>query len=78
MNAEHRLVPHVQRLARTQVHVNAAGKARIEAADGPHDVDPLEFVGTVLFEDRHALHGIFVGPGVPYTSRGLAFQGVGG
>src|ERR1700679_3715306 len=49
-------------LARTDVHVDAAGEARVEAADCPHDVDPFEILGTVLLEDRGVLHGIFIRP----------------
>src|SRR5437879_2596608 len=47
-------------LALAQVHVHTAGQARVEATYGPHDIDALESVGTVLLEDRRILHGILV------------------
>src|SRR3954454_9664952 len=39
-----------QHLAVAQVHVHATGQAGVEAADGPHDVDPLEVLPGVLLE----------------------------
>ena len=44
-----------------QVHVHAAGQARVEAAHRPHDVDALEALGRVLLEDRGVLHRVLVG-----------------
>src|ERR1700756_932401 len=52
-----------ERLALTQVHVNTARQARIEAAHRTHDVDALEILPVVLFEDRLALYGILVRAG---------------
>jgi hypothetical protein len=43
-----------------QMHMDAAGKAGIEAAYGSHDVDALERIVPVLLEDRRILHRIFV------------------
>ena len=50
----------LQHLAVAQIHVYAARQARIKAAHRAHDVDALEFVRPVLFEDRRILHRIFV------------------
>ena len=63
LHAEHRHVPDVEQLAVAQVHVDAAGQARVEAADRPHDVDALELVRPVLLEDRRVLHRVLVGAG---------------
>src|SRR6266404_1322996 len=54
----------------THVHVNAARQTRIEAPDGPHDVDAFEGVETALFEDRLPLYGVFVGSGRAVTVAG--------
>ena len=40
--------------------MDAAGQAGIEAAHRAHDVDALEFVRTVLLEDRRVLHRVLV------------------
>ena len=45
----------LQRPPSAEVHVDAARQARVEAADGAHDVDALEVVRAVLLEDRHVL-----------------------
>src|SRR5690606_41288912 len=58
--AEHRRVQRAQRAALAEVHVDAAGQARVEAADRAHDVDALEVLRPVLLEDRHVLHGVLV------------------
>src|SRR5215475_13980985 len=50
----------LQSLAATQVHVYAARKAWVEAAYRPHDVDALEAVRRILFEDRRVLHRVLV------------------
>src|SRR5471032_3576512 len=50
-------------LAIPDIHMDAARQARIEAAHGPHNVDTLELVRPVLFEDRRVLHGIFIRSG---------------
>src|SRR5579883_750771 len=49
-------------LAVAHIHVNAAGQAGVETAHGAHDVDTLEVVRPVLFEDRCALDRVLVGP----------------
>ena len=50
---------------RAVVEVDAARQAGIEAADGPHDVDPLEVGPIVLLEDRLALDRVLVRTGGP-------------
>src|ERR1700722_16284488 len=50
----------IQRLTVAQVHVHAAGEARIEAPHGPHDVDALELVWAVFLEDRGVLPRVLV------------------
>src|SRR5581483_9263581 len=47
-------------LPAAEVHVDAAGQARVEAADRAHDVDALEVVLGVLLEDRRVLHRVLV------------------
>src|SRR5215831_19337341 len=42
--------------------MNAARQTWIETSHGAHYVDALELVGTVLLEDRSALHGVFIRP----------------
>ena len=67
-----------EHLAFSQIHVHAARQTRIEAANGPHNIDALEFVAPVLFEDRRVLNGIFVRARCPVDVPRLPFQGVGG
>jgi broad specificity phosphatase PhoE len=43
--AEHRRVHLLERPAAAQVHVHAAGQARVEGPHRPHDVDAAEVVG---------------------------------
>ena len=52
----------LQHFSIAEVHVHAARQAGVETAHGTHDVDPLELVRPVLFEDGRILHRIFVGP----------------
>ena len=59
-DAEHRGVMRLQHLAVAEIHVHAAGQARIEAANGAHDIDSLEFVGAIFLEDRRVLHRILI------------------
>src|ERR1700722_14410387 len=56
-------VRRLQHLAAAQVHVNAAGQARVEASHRPHDVDALEVLRGVLLEDRRVLHRVLVRAG---------------
>src|SRR6476646_2005034 len=42
------------------VHVHAAGQAGVERADGPHDVDSLEVLRSVLLEYGGVLDGVLV------------------
>ncbi len=58
-------VHHLLDLAAAGVHVHAARQARVERAYRPHDVDPLEVLGSVLLEDRRVLHRVLVGSGRP-------------
>src|SRR5947209_5257914 len=44
-----------------QVHMNTAWQTSVKAADCSHDIDALEVLWTVLFEDWCVLHGILVG-----------------
>src|SRR5207248_4567343 len=44
-----------------QVHMHTAWQTRIKAAHCAHDVNALEAVRAILFEDRRVLHGILVG-----------------
>src|SRR5258708_40118689 len=47
----------------TQVHMNATWQTGVKAADRPHNVDALEGVRAIIFEDRRVLHGILVWSG---------------
>src|SRR5262249_36478947 len=49
-------------LAVAQIHVYAAGQARVKAADRAHDVDALEMLNIVFLEDRRILHRVLVWP----------------
>src|ERR1700722_10522083 len=72
VQAKHRRMACLENLAAAIVHVYAAGKARIEASDRPHDVDALELIPAVFFENRRVLHSVFVG-----TGRAVAVSGIG-
>src|SRR5579859_5664481 len=63
MISKHRRMDGLEYLSATQVHVNAAREARIEAAHGAHNVDAFKLVGAVFFEDRRVLHSVLVGAG---------------
>ena len=43
--------------------MNTTWQAGVEAAHCPHDVDTLEAVRTILFEDRSVLYGILIRAG---------------
>ena len=62
----------LQGLAVAEVHVDAAGQARVEAAHRPHDVHALEVVRPVLLEDGHVLNRVLVGPGRAEAVAGAA------
>src|SRR4029453_11456665 len=50
--------------AAAEIHMDAAGQTRIEAAHGAHDVDAFELLpGRVFLEDRGVLHRVLVRPG---------------
>src|SRR3954454_6961666 len=61
--AEHRGVHLLDRPAVAEVHVHAAGQARVEGADRAHDVDPAELLLAALLEDGLAHHRVLVGAG---------------
>src|ERR1700758_4981809 len=63
MRAEHRHVTSLKQFGFAVVHVDAARETRIEAAHRAHDVDALEFLRAILFEDRRVLYSVFVGSG---------------
>src|SRR5215470_1630098 len=56
VHAEQRGVARLQHFAIAEIHMDAAGQAWIEAADGAHDIYAFEIVGTVLFENGRVLH----------------------
>src|SRR5579862_7084136 len=60
LKAKHRRMLRLQHFSIAQIHVYAAGQARIETSHRPHDVDPLEFIGTIFLEDRRVLHRILI------------------
>src|SRR6267154_1015881 len=45
----------------TEVHVHTARQAWIEAANRAHDIDTLEAVGPIFFEQRGVLDGVLEG-----------------
>src|SRR3954471_8741862 len=59
-DAEHRGMMGLEHLAIAEIHVDAAGQAGIEAAHCAHDVDALELVWPILFEDWRVLHRILI------------------
>src|SRR5579862_7786011 len=61
--AERRRVMLLHDLAVAQIHVDAAGQARVEAAYRAHDVDALEVVAAVFLEDRRPLDRVLVRAG---------------
>ena len=54
---EHRRVDLLQDLPAAEVHVHAAGQARVNTAERLHDVHDLEIVRPALFEDRRSRDG---------------------
>src|ERR1700751_4123131 len=62
LQAKHRRMMRLQHFSIPEVHMHAARQAWVETAHGTHDVDTLEFIGSVLFEDRRILNRIFVRP----------------
>src|SRR5271154_3646749 len=73
--AEHRRMVGLQHLAIAEIHVHPARQTRIEAAHGAHDVDTLEFVRPILFEDRSVLHRILVWPRRPVNIPRIGIPG---
>src|SRR6476646_9548691 len=61
--AEHRRMVCFENLPAADIHVDAARQTRIKATHSPHDVDALELVRSVFFEDRRVLNRILVGTG---------------
>src|SRR5215471_18558090 len=54
-------MPLLEDLAAIAVeHVYAAGQTGVEAAHRSHDVDALEILGPVFFEDLEPLHRVLV------------------
>src|SRR5579875_3091873 len=43
--------------------MDAAGKAGIETPHRSHDIDALEILRAILFEDRRVLNGVFIRSG---------------
>src|ERR1700752_666659 len=62
-HAEHWRMVCLQDLAVTEIHVNTAGETRIKASHRAHDVDALEIVGAVFFEDGRVLDRILIRAG---------------
>src|SRR4051794_23501179 len=75
LRTEHRRVHLLQRLALAEIHVHAAGQARVEAADRAHDVDAPEVLLVVLLEDRLAHHRVLVWTRSPIAVRRTAVPG---
>src|SRR6202789_4544347 len=71
LQTKHGRMVCVQNFPVAQVHVHAAGQARIEAANGAHDIYALKFVRTVFLEDRCILYRVFVGAGRPINIPGV-------
>src|SRR5580700_11667172 len=60
LKTKHRRVMRLQHLAVSQIHVDTARQARIEASDRPHDVDSFELIRAIFFKDRSVLHRVLV------------------
>src|SRR5579884_272318 len=56
----------------TQVHMDTTRQTRVKATNRSHDIDTLEVVRPILFEDGCVLHSVLVGTrcaiDVSYTS----------
>src|SRR5262245_57785992 len=50
-----------QRLAGAKIHMHSTRHARVKAPHYAHDVNPLEIIGHVLFEDGPTWHRILIG-----------------
>src|SRR4249919_1115486 len=50
----------LEHFAVSKIHMYAAGKTRVEAADSAHYVDTLELVRPVFLKDGSVLHRIFI------------------
>src|SRR5262249_45112213 len=72
---EHWRVVGLENFAPADIHVHATREARIKATHGTHDVDTLELVWSVLFEDRRVLHGVFVRARRPVNITGAGIPG---
>src|SRR5215510_16096202 len=52
-----------QRLAVAKIHMHSAWHARVKAPHYAHDVNSIEIIGPILFEDGGTLHRILIGTG---------------
>src|SRR5580704_8715611 len=50
----------LQHLPISEIHMYSARQAWIETSNCPHNIDSLEVLRAVLFEDRRILHRIFI------------------
>src|ERR1700728_3130660 len=50
-----------EHLSIAEIHMHAAREAWVKAANGAHNIDALELVGPIFFEDGRILHRIFIG-----------------
>src|SRR5579862_3600007 len=61
LQSEHRRMVRFEHLSIAEIHMYSAWQAGVKASDGSHDVDALEVLRAVFFEDGCVLYGIFVG-----------------
>src|SRR5580698_800907 len=54
---------HFDHLPVADIHMYAAGQTRIETANRAHDVDTLEILRAIVFEDGCVLHRVLVRAG---------------
>ena len=51
-----------QNLPISEIHMDTTGQARIEAANGAHDIDSLELVRAIFLKYRRVLYRILIWP----------------
>src|SRR5581483_8573705 len=51
-----------QHLSVSEIHMNAAGQARVEASDSSHDIDSFEVLRSIFFKNGSVLDRIFIRP----------------
>src|ERR1700735_1192590 len=75
LNTKHWRMVRLKNFAIAEIHVHSTRQARIETANGAHDVDALKFVGTVFLEDRRVLYRVLIRSGRSVGVPGVRIPG---